>query len=302
MEERINNIYQILTNMGYSLKDYGREYRAKPIYRESDNDTVLRIYKDTGFWVDFKENISGSFPSLIKKTLKLDSEDQAKTWLKEKKYSFSNYIQAPPKIKDNKIFDKQLLLKLEKDHTYWIQRGVSSETLALFKGGITRAGKMKNRYVFPIINDKEEIVGFSGRDFTGQSKIKWKHLGDKSNWCYPAFLNIEILKENREVYLVESIGDCLAMWEAGIKNTIVTFGLEISTSILNLLLKIDPNKIYISFNNDIEKNNAGNKASEKAQNKLLRYFDQKQLEIKLPLKKDFGEMSPKEIVEWNKNL
>ena len=88
MEENVNNIYQILTNIGYSLKDYGREYRTKPLYRESDNDTVLRIYKDTGFWVDFKENISGDFPSLIKKRLKLESEDQAKVWLKEKNYSY----------------------------------------------------------------------------------------------------------------------------------------------------------------------------------------------------------------------
>ncbi len=43
------NIHQILTSMGYSLKDFGREYRTKPIYRDSDNDTVLRIYKDSGF-------------------------------------------------------------------------------------------------------------------------------------------------------------------------------------------------------------------------------------------------------------
>jgi len=303
MEENVNNIYQILTNIGYSLKDYGREYRTKPLYRESDNVTVLRIYKDTGFWVDFKENISGDFPSLIKKSLKLESEDQAKVWLKEKNYSYIRRDQQDqPKIKDKKVFDKELLLKLEKNHDYWINRGVKEETLNLFKGGIAKAGKMKNRYVFPIINSKEEIVGFSGRDITNQSKIKWKHLGDKSNWCYPTFLNSNIIKNQKEIYIIESIGDCLSLWDAGIQNTIVTFGLEISISILNLLLKIDPNKIFVSFNNDIEKNNAGNNASEKAINKLLRYFDRKQLEIKLPSKKDFGEMSIEEIKEWKTKI
>lgn len=303
MEENINNIYQILTNIGYSLKDYGREYRAKPLYRESDNDTVLRIYKDTGFWVDFKENISGDFPLLIKKSLKLESEDQAKVWLKQKNYSYiNNNENHQPKIKEKKTFDKELLLKLERNHEYWIQRGVQKETLDLFQGGLARAGKMKNRYVFPIINSKDEIVGFSGRDITNESKIKWKHLGDKSNWCFPTYLNSNILKEKKEVYVIESIGDCLALWDAGIQNTIVTFGLEISVSILNLLLKIDPNKIYISFNNDIEKNKAGNNASEKAMNKLLRYFDTNQLKIKLPTKKDFGEMSVEEIKQWTKNL
>jgi len=303
MEENVNNIYQILTNIGYSLKDYGREYRAKPLYRESDNDTVLRIYKDTGFWVDFKENISGDFPLLIKKSLKLESENQAKVWLKEKNYSYTRSDQQDqPKIKEKKTFDKELLLKLEKNHEYWIKRGVEEQTLNLFKGGVAKAGKMKNRYVFPIINSKEEIVGFSGRDITNESKIKWKHLGDKSSWCYPTSLNSNILKEKKEVYIIESIGDCLALWDAGIKNTIVTFGLEISISILNLLLKIDPNKIYISFNNDINKNKAGNNASEKAVNKLLRYFDSKQLQIKLPIKKDFGEMSKEEIKQWARKI
>jgi len=303
MEDNVNNIYQILTNIGYSLKDYGREYRTKPLYRESDNDTVLRIYKDTGFWVDFKENISGNFPLLIKKSLRLESEDQAKVWLKEKNYSYISSSEFnQPKIKEKKTFDKELLLKLEKNHDYWINRGVKEETLYLFKGGLAKAGKMKNRYVFPIINSKEEIIGFSGRDVTNESKIKWKHLGDKSNWCYPTFLNSNVLKEKKEVYIIESIGDCLALWDANIKNTIVTFGLEISISILNLLLKIDPNKIHISFNNDIEKNKAGNNASEKAINKLLRYFDKKQLEIKLPTKKDFGEMSIEEINQWKTKI
>jgi len=299
MEENINNIYQILTNIGYSLKDCGKEYRTKPIYRDSDNDTVLRIYKDTGFWVDFKENTSGDFPLLIKKSLKLDTEDQAKNWLKEKNYSTINHDpKNQPKIREKKIFDTDLLLKLEKNHEYWTKRNVNEETLKTFKGGVAKAGKMKNRYVFPIFNSKKEIVGFSGRDIGNESKIKWKHLGDKSNWCYPLFLNLEILKQEREVYIIESIGDCLSLWDADIKNTIVTFGLEISTSILNVLLKIDPNKIYISFNNDSNKNKAGNEASEKAMNKLLRYFDKNQIEIKLPVKKDFGEMSPQEIKEW----
>lgn len=295
------SIHQILTNLGYNLKDCGREYRTKPIYRDSDNDTVLRIYKDTGFWVDFKENISGDFTSLVKMSLKLDSEEQAKTWLKDKNYQQIVVQDTKPQIKEKKTFDKDLLLKLNKNHEYWIKRGVNIETMNLFKGGIASAGKMKDRYVFPIFDSKNEIVGFSGRDITNKSKIKWKHLGDKSSWCYPSFLNVDEIKKQKEVIIIESIGDCLSLYQADVKNTIVTFGLEISISILNFLLKLDPDKIYISFNNDYEKNNAGNDASEKAFNKLLRYFDKKQLVIKLPTKKDFGEMTPEEIIQWKKN-
>lgn len=299
MEEKLN-VGEILTNLGYALKDFGKEYRARPIYRDSDNDTVLRIYKDSGNWVDFKENISGDFTSLVKLSLKLESQDQAKAWLKDKNFTPTYIKDVRPELKAPKTFDKDLLLKLKKDHSYWINRGVSQEVLDLFLGGVAENGKMKNRYVFPIFNSKKEIVGFSGRDITNKSKIKWKHLGDKINWCYPTFLNLEEIKLKKEAILIESIGDCLALWDAGIRNTIVTFGLEISISILNLLLKVDPNKIYISFNNDQEKNNAGNVAAEKGKNKLLRYFDPRQIEIKLPDKKDFGEMSAEEILIWKK--
>ena len=82
MEKDLNIIYNLLTEIGYSLKDYGKEYRTKPLYRESDNDTVLRIYKDTGNWIDFKENITGDFTSLIKLSLNLKNNDEAKIFRK----------------------------------------------------------------------------------------------------------------------------------------------------------------------------------------------------------------------------
>jgi hypothetical protein len=67
-------------------------------------------------------------------------------------------------------------------------------------------------------------------------------------------------------------------------------------------LKIDPKKIYISLNNDSDKNNAGNIGAEKIQARLKRYFDEKQIKISLPNKKDFGEMNKEEILQWKANL
>lgn len=79
-----DQIRDVLTDIGYSLRDYGKEYRAKPIYRDSDNNTVLSIKKDTGRWIDFKEGISGSFEELIKLSLNLSSIDDAKKFLVDK--------------------------------------------------------------------------------------------------------------------------------------------------------------------------------------------------------------------------
>ena len=297
------NIYQILTDLGYKLKDYGKEYRTKPLYRESDNDTVLKIYKDSGHWFDFKENISGDFSSLVSMTLKLENPEKAKEWLKDKNFTFNRTFEpTKPLLKSTKKFDIDLLNNLELDNKYWNNRGINNETLLDFKGGIAKAGKMKNRYVFPIFDHINNIIGFSGRDITGISKIKWKHLGEKSDFIYPLFLNSNEIQNQKEIILVESIGDMLSLYQAGIKNVLVTFGTNLSLSILNYCLKIDVKKIYISLNNDSNKNNAGNIAAEKTLARLRRYFDEKQLKISLPIKKDFGEMSKEEILQWKTNV
>lgn len=297
------NVYQILTDLGYKLKDCGKEYRARPLYRDSDNDTVLKIYKDTGHWFDFKENISGDFSSLVGMTLKLEDASKAKEWLQNKNFAFHQPKEIEkPLLKSTKTFDIELLSKLENNHDYWMKRNIQKEIIAEFKGGIAKMGKMKNRYVFPIFNLNNNIAGFSGRDVSNLSKIKWKHLGEKSEFIYPLFLNSKIIENEKEVILVESIGDLLSLWQAGIKNIIVTFGVSLSLPILNYLLKIDIKKIYISLNNDSSKNNAGNIASEKVYSKLKRYFDDRQLKISLPTKKDFGEMTTEEIIQWKKTL
>lgn len=297
------SIYEILTELGYQLKDYGKEFRTKPLYRDSDNDTVLRIYKDTGKWFDFKQNISGDINSLVRLTLKIDDPDKAQEWLKNKNFTTNYNIEyTKPILKSIKKFDINLLQNLEYNHSYWNNRGINNDTLIEFKGGIGRSGKMKNRYVFPIFNIKNDIIGFSGRDITNLSKIKWKHLGEKNDFLYPLFLNSQIIENERELILVESIGDMLSLWQTGIKNVLVTFGTSLSLSILNYCLKSDMKKIYISLNNDINKNNAGNIGAEKTYARLKRYFDDHQLKITLPTKKDFGEMNKEEILKWKKSL
>jgi 5S rRNA maturation endonuclease (ribonuclease M5) len=296
-----DQIRDVLTDIGYSLRDYGKEYRAKPIYRDSDNNTVLSIKKDTGRWIDFKEGISGSFEELIKLSLNLSSIDDAKKFLVDK-VGISPEKVSKPRVTKVKILPKGFLNKLIKNNFYWNQRGVSDNTLDLFGGGVCEAGKMVGRYVFPIFNNRDKLVGASGRDVYGNydNRPKWKHIGNKSSWTYPLQVNKDSLLKRKKIILIESIGDMLSLWEAGVKNTMVTFGLDISSAVLNTLLRLDPREVIISFNNDEENNFAGNKASEKARKKLRSHFDERQIIVSLPTKKDFGEMSPEEIGLWNK--
>ena len=300
-----NNYKEILIDLGYTnIIEGPKEYRTRPIYRDSDNGTVLKIRKDNGNFIDFARNISGSFEELVKISLNLSSIDDAKTWISGKYQNFNTEkVQIKPEIRMTRTFDKENLIKLIPDHSYWINRGVSEETIKTFRGGVITSGKMKDRYVFPIFNDRGDLIGASGRDlinFEDGKRPKWKHVGDKSDWKYPCFLNYEEIREKKYVIVVESIGDMLALWDSGVKAIVVSFGLDISVALINTFLKLDLDKIYLSFNNDSENNNAGNDAAKKNQNKLLRYFDPPQITILFPTKKDFGEMTKEELFLWKK--
>lgn len=303
----MNSLKDILLEIGYSnIIDSGREFRTRPIYRDSGNNTSLCIKKSDGRFVDYSANISGSFEDLIKLSLNLKSIAEAQDWLGNKLPNSGLFIQVEkPLIKQPRILNKQDLSLIIPKHQYWNERGISSETLNTFGGGIMEKGKLKDRYVFPIFNRKKELVGFAGRDVKsnpGPNRPKWKHIGDKSKWKYPLQSNIKVLEELREVIIVESVGDMLALWESGIKNTIVTFGVNISIELLNLFIKLNLKKMTVSFNNDSGNNNVGNLAADKARNKLLKYFDKRQVSVNLPQKNDFGDMSVEEILLWKKTI
>jgi len=291
------NVKEILTSIGYRLRDVGREFRTKPLYRDSDSDNVLSIKKDTGYWYDFKTNQHGSFDKLIKITLNLD-DAKAEEYLKNRNWQYESSGIEKEKLEELKVFPSELLDKLEKDHSYWLTRNINEETVSVFEGGVAKEGRMKDRYVLPIFNSKKQIVGFTGRDLTGTKKAKWKHLGDKSKWVYPLYFNKKEVLNAKSVILVESVGDMLSLWQSGVKNSAVTFGLDINNSLLNLFIRMDLDTIYISFNND--ENQAGNQAAKKLYFKLLKFFDKNQIKVALPTKNDFGEMNKEEIQEWLK--
>ena len=65
----------ILESIGYSLIDCGDHWRTQAIYRDGNNKTAVKIYKNTGVWMDFVQN-KGCMPfeALIRLTLKDDRE------------------------------------------------------------------------------------------------------------------------------------------------------------------------------------------------------------------------------------
>jgi len=294
----VSNVYDILSSIGYNLSDRGKEYRCLPLYRDSDDPTVLKIKKDTGEWYDFKLCIGGKLESLVAKTLGKD-ETQAKEYLNSRDYVEARPV-SRPKVEIPKIYPSEWLERLTIDDRYWNERGVSTCTLENFRGGVAKQGSLYGRYVFPIFK-RDGIVGFAGRDVlenSSKQRPKWKLIGPKKTWVYPAKNSYSYIKDTKQVIFVESIGDMLKLWESGIKNTLVLFGLNLSEATLNFLLSVEPKSIVIALNND--ESNAGNNASHRISKKLSKYFSSSRLKINLPFKNDFGDMGVSEIRDWNK--
>lgn len=284
---------ELLESAGLTLRDFGKEYRAKPIYRESNNNTSLAIDKVEGNWHDYSWNRGGKLPELLKL---LGKEGLGESFQAAEK----NYSEIPL---TDKTFDESIVRQLAKDYSYWIDRGISAATIKEFGGGVDLHWKLKNRYVFPVLNGHKKIIGLFGRDITNNPNIpKYKILGGKKDFRWPLYLNHEIIQSEREVILSESPACVLKAWDCGIKNMVCLFGTDISSNLINLLVRYNLKSIIIATNNEPDNNSIGNNAAKKIKGKLLEFFDPTVVTIKLPTRKDFAEMSCEEIYIWKKEI
>ena len=294
------DIQSILTEFNYPFKDCGAYIQFAAAWRGGQDPTSVAFYKDKQLAKDF---VTGETYG-IKKLIALIIGDETKTaeYLKGK-LDLDLKQDYRPKIKMPQIFDREILKELIPSYEYWEKRGISKEICQLYNIGLclksdSIMGKMKGRSVIPVFNSNQDLIGLVGRDITGEHRLKYKILGQKSNFIFNALLNGKIIKEKQEVILIESPADSLYLHGLGIRNTLCLFGTECSFPIINYLLKINPKKVIISTNQEQDTSGIGNRASEKIFARLKKYFDLRQLEIRLPYKKDFCDMSISDIKTW----
>lgn len=292
------NFRSILENIGYQVKEDGNFLRCAAKYRGGDNPTSLRINKETGFFTDFPVNRSGSFQELLKLSLVDMSSSEYKDLIK----NIDNLPPPEAKITINKSFSLEEAGNRVKNYNFYLKKGIDKSILEEFECFVSMSGKMRGRVVFPIFDKKKKnILGFSGRTVFTNNEIKWKHLGFKNTWAYPLFLSEKHILEKRELILVESIGDCLALYNAGIRNVLCLCGIKLLPTLKQEIIRLSPQKILICTNNDIDNKMAGNEAAELILKQLSVFFSVNRLCIKLPFKKDFGEHSKEEIIQWYNN-
>jgi len=291
----------ILENLGYQLTDRGSFWHTTAVYRGGDNPTAVLVYKDNGVWKDFVEDTNYfPFEALLEKTLNTKDKLKIREVLKAKTSDYSIQTKKKNLLMQEKTYDPSCLKKLLPHYDFYLKKGVSKETLADYQCGLATGGKLYQRIVFPIFNKEGKIHGFSGRKVSDKNDSpKWLHMGKKTDWFYPYSSNPKTESansENKSVFLVESIGDSLALYDSQIENNLVSFGVSISPKFISHLASLDVDRIYVSMNNDFEsERNRGFEGAFKVVSKLVETIDFKKIYFAPPQKNDFGAMSKIEI-------
>jgi hypothetical protein len=233
-------------------------------------------------------------------TLGLKDLKDAKKWADEHELDI-RLTETKPRVTMKKVFKEADATSLLPHYSFYTKepRNIAESVLKELECGIQMSGKQNNRFVFVIRDDDDDIVGLAGRDLL-QRDNKWKLLGRKMEWVYPQSA-LEYIKACGWVILVESIGDMLALRNAGYYNVLVMFGLDLNAKLLNEIISLNVKRIVICTNNDVnKKENWGQIAAEKVRDKLVQLIEEEKIEIQVPPKGDLGEMTPQEIKEFIK--
>jgi DNA primase len=150
--------------------------------------------------------------------------------------------QAAP-ASENGVPNKPLKFRLDKlqsDHPYLAERGLTPETVAAFGTGFCGKGMMAERIALPIHNPEGEVVAYAGR-WPGEPpedtpKYKLPQGFRKSQEVY----NIDrAIKEPGEkpLVIVEGFFDCMKLHQLGCRKVVALMGSTMSTPQEELIRK-----------------------------------------------------------------
>lgn len=228
----------------------------------------------------------------------LDAEEIKK--LKDSRSNKDFIVYTKKKQLEDRIYPPECLSKLDKNDYLVEERGFSKSIVEEYQIGFcsTSGTFMYNRIVFPCVNIRGEIIGFTGRTIDPKwedKKIpKWKHsLGAwVQNNVFNAHRAYDSIQTTGEAIVCEGPLDVLRLEEAGVHNAVAVLGKELKNGQITLLMNMGAMKLNIAFDNDA----AGKVGTQKALKNASLYFDINV--IRLPENKnDVGDLTRGEIRE-----
>ncbi len=99
----------------------------------------------------------------------------------------------------------------------------------------------RNRILFPILDFKGRVIGFSGRKLSSDpNEPKYinssnSHIYDKKNQIYNLFLAQDEIRSTRQVFIVEGVLDAIGLFTRGIRNVVAPLGTSFTENQARLL-------------------------------------------------------------------
>lgn len=140
---------------------------------------------------------------------------------------------------------------------YMLGRGVNGEAMEFFNvmfavGDVEIGGKTyktSNRVIIPIYDLSCKVISWQGRDITGKSSIRYLFPAGFEGAEY--VFNAQAIPKNPKYLIIcEGVFDAFGWWCAGFKNVVCTFGKKISEHQFDIIRYINPDIIFIAWDDD----------------------------------------------------
>jgi DNA primase len=149
-----------------------------------------------------------------------------------KKTSAPKVNSKPEKSAPNKPL-KFRLDKLQRDHPYLVERGLTQETIVDFGAGFCAKGVMADHIAIPIHNSKGEVVAYAGRWPGDPAEDTPKYKLPQGFRKSLELFNIDrVAKEpaDKPLVIVEGFFDCMKLHQHGCRKVVALMGSTLSAA------------------------------------------------------------------------
>ena len=187
--------------------------------------------------------------------------------------------EAPAPEEDDGEPNKPLafaLTKLESDHPYFAERGLTAETIATFGLGFCNKGLLRGYAAIPIHNTNGELVAYAGRwpgtPDNGKGKYKLPEGFKKSVELFN-YHRAMAESDDAPLVIVEGFFGCMRLWQMGLRRVVALMGCSLSEAQEELLTRATTQHTRVIVM--LDENEAGRAGRTKILNRLaLKMFVQ----------------------------
>lgn len=159
-------------NITYKVSGSGSEIILNCLFH-SDEKGKLYISTEKGIWHCFVCNETGTFRDLVRRMALNKKKDINLS-------DFQETVDRKPKpviLTEDERIDwpeayQPISESTDEAKQYLLNRGLSDSQIYYYRLGVCLSGRYRGRIIVPTFNDKEELVTFVARDYTGELKPK----------------------------------------------------------------------------------------------------------------------------------